>query len=138
MRLTFVADRGPLLERQAAIRDRLAQFGIPVTDEGPAPPRGPTGPPGAPQTVSPLRSELEYNTRPERLDHTFADKHKLDEVVAQVGSREKAVELMLDGLRGRVPEHGAFEEVITVGGEQVTIRGFVDNGVIKIGTAFIR
>ncbi len=83
------------------------------------------------------QGELEFNTRSERLDHTFADKHKLDDVVKQAGSREKAVEQMLDALRGRVPQNGTFEEVITVGGEQVTVRGFVDNGVIKIGTAFI-
>lgn len=36
-----------------------------------------------------------------------------------------------------VPLHGRFETVITVSGEQVTVRGFVDNGLIKIGTAFI-
>jgi hypothetical protein len=33
-----VASRGPLLERQAAIRARLAQLGIPVDGEGPASP----------------------------------------------------------------------------------------------------
>jgi len=35
---TCVASRGPLLERQAAIRARLGQLGIPVDGEGPASP----------------------------------------------------------------------------------------------------
>lgn len=81
--------------------------------------------------------EFEFNTRPERLDHTFAEKHKLDGVVERAGSREAAMRQILDGLKGHVPQHGTFETVITVSGEQVTVRGFVDNGVIKIGTAFI-
>jgi hypothetical protein len=81
--------------------------------------------------------QLEYNTRPERLDHTFADKHKLDGVVEAAGGREKAMRDMLDALEGHVPQNGRFETVVTVHGEQVTVRGFVDNGMIKIGTAFI-
>ena len=44
---------------------------------------------------------------------------------------------ILAGLKGHVPQQGTFESVITVSGEQVTVRGFVDDGVIKIGTAFI-
>lgn len=44
---------------------------------------------------------------------------------------------MLDALRGQVPHNGVFEEIVTVCGEQVTVRGFVDNGVIKMSTAFI-
>lgn len=90
-------------------------------------------PPGAPRP----NPELDYNTRPERLDHTFADKHRLDDVVKAAGSREQAMSDMLDALKGHVPQNGRFETVVTVHGEQVTVRGFVDNGVIKIGTAFI-
>ena len=44
---------------------------------------------------------------------------------------------MLNELNGNVPAQGTFEKVIRVSGEDVTVRGFVDNGVIKIGTAFI-
>lgn len=80
---------------------------------------------------------FEYNSRPERLDHTFAEKHKLDGVVERAGGREQAMRQMLDGLRGRVPDHGTFETVINVTGENVTVRGFVDDGVIKISTAFV-
>ncbi|WP_216636187.1 hypothetical protein [Mycobacterium sp. IS-3022] len=80
---------------------------------------------------------FEYNIRPERLDHTFAPKHKLDGVVERAGSREEAMGQMLDALKGNVPQNGTFETVVSVSGEQVTVRGFVDNGIIKIGTAFI-
>jgi hypothetical protein len=93
----------------------------------PVPPAGPQPDP-----------EFEFNTRPERLDHTFADKHKLGGVVQRAGGREEAMRQILDGLKGHVPSQGRFETVINVTGENVTVRGFVDsNGMIKIGTAFI-
>jgi len=113
----------------AGIRQRLQRIknlGRKRKDEEPKPP-----PPPRPDP------EFEFNTRPERLDHTFAEKHNLDGVVQRAGGREDAMRQMLDGLKGHVPQHGTFETVITVSGEQVTVRGFVDNGVIKIGTAFI-
>jgi hypothetical protein len=82
--------------------------------------------------------DFEFNTRPERLDHTFADKHKLDGVVQRAGGREEAMRQILDGLKGHVPSQGRSETVINVSGENVTVRGFVDSdGMIKIGTAFI-
>ena len=93
-------------------------------EEKPPPPRG-TDP------------QLQYNTRPERMDHVFAEKHKLDGVVQRSGGREEAIKAMLNELNGNVPAQGTFEKVIRVSGEDVTVRGFVDNGVIKIGTAFI-
>ena len=71
------------------------------------------------------------------MDHTFAPKHKLDGVVERLGGREEAIKEMLNALKGHVPDHGMFETVVKVSGENVTIRGFVDGGVIKIGTAFI-
>jgi hypothetical protein len=78
-----------------------------------------------------------YNTRPERLDHIFRQGHKLEVLVERSGGREQAMRQILDGLTGHVPQAGTFERVIQVSGEQVTVRGFIDNGVIKIGTAFI-
>ena len=38
---------------------------------------------------------------------------------------------------GKMPD-GIFEVTREIGGEMVTIRGNVINGVVKIGTAFIR
>jgi hypothetical protein len=96
-----------------------------------------TKPEERPKPLPRTDPEFDFNTRPERLDHTFADKHKLDGVVERAGGREEAMRQMLDGLKGRVPNQGTFETVIDVSGENVTVRGFVDNGVIKISTAFI-
>jgi hypothetical protein len=47
------------------------------------------------------------------------------------------IHAMLDALRENAPAHGPFERIVTISGEQVTVRGFVDDGVIKIGTASI-
>ncbi len=112
----------------AGIRQRLQRIknlGRKAKDEEPKPP------PPKPD------ASFDYNTRPERLDHTFAEKHKLDGVVQRAGGREEAMSQMLDALKGSVPQNGTFETMVLVSGEQVTVRGFVDNGVIKIGTAFI-
>jgi hypothetical protein len=84
-----------------------------------------------------LDAAYDFNTRPERLEHTFHSKHNLDGVVSRLGGREQAIRAMLDALKGNVPAHGPFERLVTISGAQVTVRGFVDDGVIKIGTAFI-
>lgn len=105
--------------------ERIKSLGRKSKPEEPAPPVPRTDP------------GFDFNIRPERLDHTFAPKHNLDGVVARAGGREQAMRQILDGLKGNVPQQGTFETVITVSGEQVTVRGFTENGVIKIGTAFI-
>jgi hypothetical protein len=53
-----MASRGPLVERQAAIRARLGQLGIPVEGEGPAAPGEPGGS-GAPTLINevPLQTD---------------------------------------------------------------------------------
>ncbi|CAA0138260.1 Uncharacterised protein [Mycolicibacterium vanbaalenii] len=90
--------------------------------------------PPAPRKPDP---QFAYNTRPERLDHVFVEKHKLDGIVQRAGGREEAMGQILEELQGNVPAQGVFETVIKVSGENATVRGFVDSGVIKIGTAFI-
>ncbi|MGA8330976.1 MAG: hypothetical protein WB777_17000, partial [Mycobacterium sp.] len=54
-----MADRGPLVERQAQIRDRLRQLGIPVDGEGPASPGGNTGEPPIPQNVQDTLNQID-------------------------------------------------------------------------------
>jgi guanyl-specific ribonuclease Sa len=53
-----LADRGPLVARQAAIKDRLRQLGIPVDGEGPASPSGPGGNGGEPPIPPNLQDTL--------------------------------------------------------------------------------
>lgn len=65
------ASRGPLLERQAAIRARLGQLGIPVAGEGPGSPPGPGGG-GAP----PLINEVPLQTDRAQIESKY--KHAAD------------------------------------------------------------
>ncbi|MGA8329225.1 MAG: ribonuclease domain-containing protein, partial [Mycobacterium sp.] len=59
-----MADRGPLVERQAQIRDRLRQLGIPVDGEGPASPGGNTGEPPIPQNVQDTLNQIDAGKWP--------------------------------------------------------------------------
>jgi hypothetical protein len=79
---------------------------------------------------------LDYALRARNMEHTFAAKHKFDGLVELYGSREAVMEQMIRSL-GPMPD-GVFEVTRVIGGETVTIRGNVINGVVKWGTAFIR
>jgi colicin D len=60
-----LASQGPLLERQAAIRARLAQLGIPVEGEGPASP----GAPG--RSAPPLINEVPLQTDRAQIESKY-------------------------------------------------------------------
>jgi hypothetical protein len=66
-----VASQGPLLERQAAIRARLGQLGIPIEGEGPASPAEPGGG-GSP----PLINEVPLQTDRAQIESKY--KHAAD------------------------------------------------------------
>jgi guanyl-specific ribonuclease Sa len=63
-----VASQGPLLERQAAIRARLGQLGIPIEGEGPASPAEPggggAGEPPVPQNVQDTLNQIDAGKWP--------------------------------------------------------------------------
>src|SRR3546814_11354222 len=59
--------------------ERIKNLGRKRKDEEPKPP-----PAAKPD------SSFDFNTRPERIDHTFAPKHKLDGIVERAGGREEA------------------------------------------------
>lgn len=82
------------------------------------------------------RSTLNDALRSDKLDHIFAPKHNLDPLVEQFGSREGAMEQIVRSVRGSLPESGPFEVTRSLGGQQVTIRGAVVDGVPRIGTVF--
>ena len=75
-----------------------------------------------------------------RIHHIFGKAaHNLESLVQQYGSRTAAH----GALERATVEHvaarglsGQFQEVVKVGGVDVTVRGAVVNGVVKIGTAF--
>ena len=82
------------------------------------------------------QAAYEYATQMDKLDHIFAAKHGLDSLLRVFGSREAAIQEILNGLEGLTPATGVFEVPITVGGQNVVVRGAVLNGIVKLGTAF--
>lgn len=78
---------------------------------------------------------FDWANRADKLEHIFAAKHKFGGLVQLYGSEENVLRAMVASL-GELPE-GRFVVQRMIGGEMVTIRGAVVNGVPKIGTAFI-
>jgi hypothetical protein len=83
------------------------------------------------------RAALKYATKANKAQHIFAPKHNLGPLVAQLGSQRAVVKAILDGLKGKTPVSGIFNVTIKIGGHSVVVRGAVDNGVVKIGAAFV-
>jgi hypothetical protein len=75
-----------------------------------------------------------------KLSHIFGKaEHGLEGVVKQFGSQAAAFEAMQQAAEAAVKAKkltGVFEVTVKVGGEMVTVRGNVIEGVVKIGTAF--
>ncbi len=75
------------------------------------------------------------------LNHIFGQaRHNLDQVVQHFGSEQAAFDALQSGAQaaadaGRISD--VFETVITVAGQDVTVRGRVIDGMVRIGTAFI-
>jgi pyruvate/2-oxoglutarate dehydrogenase complex dihydrolipoamide acyltransferase (E2) component len=80
---------------------------------------------------------IEKATTENSLNHIFQAKHQFDPLVQQFGGERPVVEQMLAGLKGQTPAAGRFEEVVRIGGQDVTVRGIVINGIVRISTAFI-
>jgi len=72
-----------------------------------------------------------------KIGHAFGkEMHNLDGLVQTYGSAERAfvqVQAQVDSLSLSA---GQFQQVVSVGGINVTVRGFVQNGVAKIATIF--
>ena len=75
-----------------------------------------------------------------KVHHIFADAgHNLGDLVEKYGSPAEAYVALERATTAQIAAKGLtgkFEEVINVGGTNVTVRGAVVNGVVKIGTAF--
>jgi len=75
-----------------------------------------------------------------KINHIFGKAaHNLGGLVQQYGSPAKAYAALEQATTAQVVAKGLtgqFEEVVNVGGTNVTVRGAVVNGVVKIGTAF--
>jgi RHS repeat-associated protein len=74
-----------------------------------------------------------------RINHVFQAKHKLDALVQAFGGKQGAYEALASATQRAVAgTAGPFEKVVQVGGQSVTVRGAVIDGVVKISTAFVR
>jgi hypothetical protein len=75
------------------------------------------------------------------VNHIFGNaRHNLESLVQQLGSQEKAFGAIQSAAEGAVKAGGltgVFETAVDIGGTQVTVRGAVVDGTVKIGTAFI-
>jgi RHS repeat-associated protein len=79
--------------------------------------------------------------RANKVNHIFSqERHGLNVLSEKFSSADKAYSKIENALKKIVnsKEPGKFEKVVKVGGENVTVRGKVVDGKIKIGTAFIR
>ncbi|MFE3545543.1 hypothetical protein ACFXK0_21480 [Nocardia sp. NPDC059177] len=86
-----------------------------------------------------LQDSKNYALTPQKLDHVFVDKHKLNGFLQGAGSREAAMTKLIEAVQG-APDgiYGKANPLVrTIDGHTITIRGAMINGVFKISTAFI-
>lgn len=96
--------------------------------------RGKSSPANPPLTPT-QQAALDAAKNSNKMHHVFVPKHKLDPLVQKFGSQEAAMEQIVRNL-GSLPKSGPFEVTRQIGGQSVTIRGAVTDGVPKIGTVF--
>jgi RHS repeat-associated protein len=78
--------------------------------------------------------------RANTINHIFGKAaHNLAGLVAKLGSKEAAMDALEEATTKQVLSkgiNGLFKETVSVAGENVTVKGIVENGVVKIGTAY--
>ena len=74
-----------------------------------------------------------------KVTHVFGKAaHNLDPLVTKLGGQENTFRAVLNGLNGKLPSSGVFNNIpVNIGGYNVLVRGSVVNGIPKIGTMFI-
>ncbi|MFP4545207.1 MAG: hypothetical protein ACLFQU_13330, partial [Candidatus Kapaibacterium sp.] len=79
-------------------------------------------------------------TMKQKGTHIFAGKlHPkpyINDLATQLGGRENVIRAALQNANGRFPASGVFELPVNVGGTNLTIRGFINNGKPIINTMF--
>ena len=87
-----------------------------------------------------LQKTFESANTENKLVHVIDPaKHGFGNLVQAAGGRSEAMKMIVDSLGDAddLPQVGRFEVARTIGGEQVTIRGAMVNGIPRLGTAFI-
>ena len=73
-----------------------------------------------------------------KLNHIFASKHKLQQLVSQLGGEENVIRAVFNASNGKLPASGLINNVpVVVNNQTVILRGNVVNGVPRIGTMFV-
>ena len=77
-----------------------------------------------------------------KLHHIFGKAaHGLADLVSKIGSEEAAFKALQQAAEVAAQAQGlkgVFEIIVKVAGENVVVRGNVVNGIVKIGTAFLK
>lgn len=83
---------------------------------------------------------VKFGLKKSKVEHTFGQaKHNLEPLVKQCGGYEETLRGIFEGLSGKVEINGIFEEVpVIVGKYTVHISGCVIDGVVRVGTFFIK
>lgn len=88
-----------------------------------------------------MNKALDYANSETKLHHIIDDaKHGLDFLVQSAGDRSGAMNEIVNSLADGIglSEAGEFEVVRIINGVEVTIQGFVHDGIPKIASAFVR
>jgi hypothetical protein len=94
------------------------------------------------KTANVAKNEVKYIVDENKLNHIFGKtEHNLNQFVERfAGDRSQAysaIHVATQEYIGVNRISGVFEEVINIGGTNITVRGNVIDGVVRIGTAFI-
>jgi RHS repeat-associated protein len=85
-----------------------------------------------------IRQSLAFALRAEKMEHVFVARHNFASLIVQLGSKRAVMTAIIVGAHDVVATEGVFEEMVQVGSEAIVVRGAMIDGVIKLGTAFIR
>jgi hypothetical protein len=73
------------------------------------------------------------------INHAFGKEvHRLDLLARNAGSAEKAFLQVQTQIDSMYLLSGQFARTVNVGGTNVTVRGFVQDGIVKIRTIFVK
>jgi hypothetical protein len=75
-----------------------------------------------------------------KVGHVFKNaQHNFDPLVESLGGRKNVVKAVFEAANGKLPSNGLFSDIpVIVGDKTVYVRGRVMDGVLRIGTMFIK
>jgi RHS repeat-associated protein len=85
-----------------------------------------------------LQRALDYALRINKLNHYFSEHHwaRFEPLVEKLGGKEAVVRAVLEKI-GNISGPGRFEKTIDVSGFQIVVKGYVGNGIVKLGDMWV-